>query len=76
MLTRILTNWTTQFTQHINDQFKTNKTGRITMVTKQEPTEKREPDVIEVDSVEPSTPGNVLRVLRKKLTYICVMAGE
>lgn len=53
MLTMILTNWTTQFSQHINNQFQANVSEMVTVVTKKDPTAKR-PEVIEVDSVEPS----------------------
>lgn len=60
MLNSILTNWTTQFSQHINNQLHANQTERVTMVTKEDLTEKREPEVIEVDSAEPATPGNVM----------------
>jgi len=57
MLNTILANWTAHFSQHINDQFQVNATNRVSMVTEEKPTEKREPEVIEVDSVEPPTPG-------------------
>lgn len=56
MFSAILANWTAKFSEHLNRQLNTNVTNKVTMMTKDKPEGRRDPEVIQVDPVEPGTP--------------------
>ena len=72
MLTMIFNNWTTQFSQHINNQFQANVSEMVTVVTKKDPTAKR-PEVIEVDSVEPGNIEIAALLMRFSCSHILLL---
>ena len=59
MFSAILANWTAKFSEHLNRQLNTNVTNKVTMMTKDKPEGRRDPEVIQVDPVEPGTPGKM-----------------
>ena len=60
MFSAILANWTAKFSEHLNRQLNTNVTNKVTMMTKDKPEGRRDPEVIQVDPVEPGTPGKMM----------------
>lgn len=64
MLNAILANWTAQLSQHMYSLPSGEPRATHTIVTEDDivkPTTETELDVIEVDSVEPATQGNLIR---------------
>ena len=59
MFSAILANWTAKFSEHLNRQLNTNVSNKVTMMTKDKPEGIRDPEVIQVDPVEPGTPGEM-----------------
>ena len=59
MFSAILANWTAKFSEHLNRQLNTNVTNKVNMMTKDKPEGRRDPEVIQVDPVEPGTPGKM-----------------
>ena len=59
MFSAILANWTAKFSEHLNRQLNTNVSNKVTMMTKDKPEGRRDPEVIQVDPVEPGTPGKM-----------------
>ena len=60
MFSAILANWTAKFSEHLNRQLNTNVTNKVTIMTKDKPEGRRDPEVIQVDPVEPGTPGKMI----------------
>ena len=60
MFSAILANWTAKFSEHLNRQLYTNVSNKVTMMTKDKPEGRRDPEVIQVDPVEPGTPGKMI----------------
>ena len=60
MFGAILANWTAKFSEHLNRQLYTNVSSKVTMMTKDKPEGRREPEVIQVDSVEPGKQGKMI----------------
>ena len=60
MFSAILANWTAKFSEHLNRQLNTNVTNKVTMMTKDKLEGRRDPEVIQVDPVEPGTPGKMM----------------
>ena len=60
MFSAILANWTAKFSEHLNRQLYTNVSNKVTMTTKEKPEGRQEPEVIQVDPIEPETPGKMI----------------
>ena len=60
MFSAILANWTAKFSEHLNRQLNTNVSNKVTMTTKDKPEGRRDPEMIQVDPVEPGTPGKMI----------------